>query len=410
MIRVCTWLFCAAIDFHRENFNIEQQVTSIISQSQYRYEKTWLVSYLIRQSLHGRHDNFTLESNMLMNIQGEKAPWNYTKLVGCLLSYISSCLVTRLLAMSQQRVLAVSQFYLNGNLLSFVQFEKPPKNKIEEKGKESVDLQKLPGSFCCYYKLSPKVIQPSFASQSQCILRSVCQKIYTCKQVGEQQQLPGTFCIPRLSGGSGCLKNILFSTFDIPISHQNYISPHVGCFYMLKILEVIKNSFQRKINVNEFTQLTSHKQVFLSFSRRNFFDKGISFKSSHVLPPHLDPLHQISFFLDWQVQRNVGTTPLTFCQTWHSKNWYPICKQVVRTKFWMVNSEKVLDDQAKTSPLGRTKIFPYQNVWEIPPSRYLSWMTNPPLMEINLFDLVRIPLILDCNKESHVFMNIQKKN
>ncbi|KNZ55475.1 hypothetical protein VP01_2667g1 [Puccinia sorghi] len=47
----------------------------------------------------------------------------------------------------------------------------------------AVDMQKVPGSFCCY-KPSPKVIQPSFAAQSLCILHSNCAKNSTWQTWG----------------------------------------------------------------------------------------------------------------------------------------------------------------------------------------------------------------------------------
>ncbi|KNZ63959.1 hypothetical protein VP01_1080g13 [Puccinia sorghi] len=43
----------------------------------------------------------------------------------------------------------------------------------------AVDMQNLPGSFCCYSNHSPKVIQPSFDAQSLCRLHSDCAKRYT---------------------------------------------------------------------------------------------------------------------------------------------------------------------------------------------------------------------------------------
>ncbi|KNZ56659.1 hypothetical protein VP01_2351g1 [Puccinia sorghi] len=43
----------------------------------------------------------------------------------------------------------------------------------------AVDMQKHPGSFCCYSNHSPKVIQPSFDAQSPCILHSYCAKSST---------------------------------------------------------------------------------------------------------------------------------------------------------------------------------------------------------------------------------------
>ncbi|KNZ54673.1 hypothetical protein VP01_2887g2 [Puccinia sorghi] len=42
-----------------------------------------------------------------------------------------------------------------------------------------VDMQKLPGSFCCYSKLSPRVIQPSFDEKSLWRLHSDCAKTST---------------------------------------------------------------------------------------------------------------------------------------------------------------------------------------------------------------------------------------
>ncbi|KNZ56336.1 hypothetical protein VP01_242g1 [Puccinia sorghi] len=43
----------------------------------------------------------------------------------------------------------------------------------------AVGMQKLPGIFCCYSKLSPKVIQPSFDAQSLCILHNDCAETST---------------------------------------------------------------------------------------------------------------------------------------------------------------------------------------------------------------------------------------
>ncbi|KNZ55192.1 putative signal peptide protein [Puccinia sorghi] len=40
----------------------------------------------------------------------------------------------------------------------------------------AVDMQKLPGSFCCCSNLSPRVILPSFDAHSLCILHSDCAK------------------------------------------------------------------------------------------------------------------------------------------------------------------------------------------------------------------------------------------
>ncbi|KNZ54372.1 hypothetical protein VP01_2962g2 [Puccinia sorghi] len=43
----------------------------------------------------------------------------------------------------------------------------------------AVDMQKVPGSFCCYSKLFPRVVQPSFDAKSLCRLHSDCAKTST---------------------------------------------------------------------------------------------------------------------------------------------------------------------------------------------------------------------------------------
>ncbi|KNZ53374.1 hypothetical protein VP01_3260g1 [Puccinia sorghi] len=60
----------------------------------------------------------------------------------------------------------------------------------------AVDMQKLPGSFCCYSKLSPKVIQLSFDAQSLCILHSECSKTSTYANRGSlDDSLAGACCM-----------------------------------------------------------------------------------------------------------------------------------------------------------------------------------------------------------------------
>ncbi|KNZ58201.1 hypothetical protein VP01_1977g1 [Puccinia sorghi] len=63
-----------------------------------------------------------------------------------------------------------------------------------------VDIQKLPGSFCCYSYLYPRLIQPSFDAQSLCILHSDCAKKTTyAKRWSLDGSLAGACCI-QISG------------------------------------------------------------------------------------------------------------------------------------------------------------------------------------------------------------------
>ncbi|KNZ57405.1 hypothetical protein VP01_2169g3 [Puccinia sorghi] len=48
----------------------------------------------------------------------------------------------------------------------------------------AVDMQKVPGRFCCYSKLSPRVIQPSFDAQLLCQTISICKQVEFGWQLG----------------------------------------------------------------------------------------------------------------------------------------------------------------------------------------------------------------------------------
>ncbi|KNZ46371.1 putative signal peptide protein [Puccinia sorghi] len=60
----------------------------------------------------------------------------------------------------------------------------------------AVGMQKLPGSFCCYSNLSPRVIQPSFDAQSLCIMHSECTKTSTySNRRSLNDSLAGAYCM-----------------------------------------------------------------------------------------------------------------------------------------------------------------------------------------------------------------------
>ncbi|KNZ49136.1 putative signal peptide protein [Puccinia sorghi] len=86
----------------------------------------------------------------------------------------------------------------------------------------AVDMQKAPGSFCFYYKHSPKVVPPSFDAQSLYRLHSDCAKTYTYEKVWSLDgSLAGASCMStagnikcvalkyaRKSGGSGRIRSL----------------------------------------------------------------------------------------------------------------------------------------------------------------------------------------------------------
>ncbi|KNZ53132.1 hypothetical protein VP01_3336g3 [Puccinia sorghi] len=96
----------------------------------------------------------------------------------------------------------------------------------------AVDMQKLPRSFCCYFNISTRVIQPSFAAQSLCILHSDHAKTSTyanrwsswLKHAAYQMQAvqPVFFC----SASSSCLvEHSFYSAADVYSSGRGRLKP-----------------------------------------------------------------------------------------------------------------------------------------------------------------------------------------
>ncbi|KNZ57987.1 hypothetical protein VP01_2020g3 [Puccinia sorghi] len=67
---------------------------------------------------------------------------------------------------------------------------------------KKLDMQIVPGSFCCYSNLSPRVIQSSFAAQSLRILHSDCTRTYT---------YANRWSLDERLAGACCMSTIMFS-------------------------------------------------------------------------------------------------------------------------------------------------------------------------------------------------------
>ncbi|KNZ55021.1 hypothetical protein VP01_278g1 [Puccinia sorghi] len=132
----------------------------------------------------------------------------------------------------------------------------------------AVDMQKLPGSFCCYSKLSPRVIQPSFAAQSLCILHNDCAKTSTyANRCSLDDSLAGECCrqLSKLFLQCNLEENLSNYSSSMQMSNDWQLllesANVVGCFIVVQI---------SKAHCRSIVIADLHTQE-INYKRRNFF-------------------------------------------------------------------------------------------------------------------------------------------
>ncbi|KNZ54836.1 putative signal peptide protein [Puccinia sorghi] len=98
----------------------------------------------------------------------------------------------------------------------------------------ALDMQKLPGNFCCYSNLYPRVIQLSFDAQSLCILHIDCAKTFKCaNRWGLDDSLAGPCCMST----SGILTDCICGTFSF-FSNFNYNNIEIVLQYNFELYSI----------------------------------------------------------------------------------------------------------------------------------------------------------------------------
>ncbi|KNZ60109.1 hypothetical protein VP01_1609g3 [Puccinia sorghi] len=112
---------------------------------------------------------------------------------------------------------------------------------------QTIDMQKLPGSFCCYSNLSPRVIQPSIDAQSLCILHIDCGKTST---------YANRWCLNDSLAGACCIRAFMMNNCAWEMK-MNILS--LFLFRRIKMYRIYLRSFE------ECNYLVNVRYVYMTY-------------------------------------------------------------------------------------------------------------------------------------------------